>query len=159
MGKIQSTGMLLSAVVVAALWLTACSSQPVVGMPIADVATNQQTSRVAVEDLGSYTDVSVTGLAAILQKKDFPLINVHIPYEGEIEPTDLFIPYDEIERHLDQLPTDKSDRIVLYCRSDRMSGIAARTLVKLGYTDVWNLDGGMTAWEAAGYPILEKEEP
>lgn len=28
-----------------------------------------------------------------------------------------------------------------------MSTMAARTLVKLGYTDVWNLEGGMIAWE------------
>jgi rhodanese-related sulfurtransferase len=37
-----------------------------------------------------------------------------------------------------------------------MSAIAARALVKHGYTDVWNLDGGMIAWERAGYPLLRK---
>jgi rhodanese-related sulfurtransferase len=37
-----------------------------------------------------------------------------------------------------------------------MSVTAARALVRLGYTDVWNLDGGMIAWRAAGYPLLEK---
>jgi rhodanese-related sulfurtransferase len=31
-----------------------------------------------------------------------------------------------------------------------MSEIAAQELVSLGYTDVWNLDGGMVAWEQAG---------
>jgi len=34
-----------------------------------------------------------------------------------------------------------------------MSAIAAETLVKLGYTNLWNLDGGMVAWEQAGYEI------
>jgi rhodanese-related sulfurtransferase len=34
-----------------------------------------------------------------------------------------------------------------------MSAIAAETLVGLGYTDVWNLSGGMVAWEAAGLDI------
>jgi rhodanese-related sulfurtransferase len=35
-----------------------------------------------------------------------------------------------------------------------MSAIAAPTLVKLGYANVWNLDGGMVGWEQAGYPLL-----
>jgi rhodanese-related sulfurtransferase len=34
-----------------------------------------------------------------------------------------------------------------------MSAIAAEALVKLGYTNLWNLDGGMAAWEMAGHKI------
>jgi rhodanese-related sulfurtransferase len=34
-----------------------------------------------------------------------------------------------------------------------MSTLAAETLVKLGFTNIWNLDGGMQAWEQAGYEI------
>jgi rhodanese-related sulfurtransferase len=34
-----------------------------------------------------------------------------------------------------------------------MSNIAARTLVGLGYTNVWNLEGGFLNWENAGLPI------
>ncbi len=113
-----------------------------------------QTQRVPVEGGGSYTDVSVDGLQAMLANKDFLLINVHIPYEGELPDTDLFIPYNEVEAHLDRLPVDRASRLVLYCRSGGMSAIAARTLVRLGYGDVWNLDGGMIAWQAAGYPLL-----
>jgi len=54
---------------------------------------------------------------------------------------------------LAQLPADKNAKIVLYCRSDRMSQMAAEDLAKLGYTNIWNLDGGMVGWEQAGYEI------
>jgi rhodanese-related sulfurtransferase len=102
---------------------------------------------------GSYTDVSVPELQTMLQNKDFIFVNVHIPFEGDIPGTDLSIPYDEIDQHLDELPAEKDARIFLYCRSDRMSNIAAETLVGLGYTNVWNLDGGFNAWENAGLPV------
>jgi len=39
-----------------------------------------------------------------------------------------------------------------------MSVIAAKALVELGYTNVWNLDGGMIAWYEAGYPLLRTQQ-
>lgn len=105
---------------------------------------------------GSYHNIVSEQLWTMLQKKDFVLINVHIPYEGEVPQTDLFIPYNDIDRNLDKLPKDKATKIVLYCRSGRMSAIAAETLVKLGYTNVWNLKEGMNEWQQKGYPLLNK---
>ena len=118
-------------------------------------ASSVQSQKVSV-DGGSYTNVGPAGLSAMLKSKDFPLINVHVPYEGEILATDLFIPYTDIQNNLSKLPADKSSKIFLYCRSGNMSDIAARALVKLGYTNVWNLDGGMIAWKQAGYQVIEK---
>ena len=139
---------------VLALVFAGCGSDE--AAPAAGVRLDEETQVVPVGDAGSYTDVSVAGLAALMEEKSFPLVNVHIPYEGEIEETDLFIPFNEIEQNLDQLPADKDARIVLYCRSGSMSAQAARTLVELGYTDVWNLDGGMIAWENSGRPLLSQ---
>jgi rhodanese-related sulfurtransferase len=101
---------------------------------------------------GSYTNVSVSELQSMLANKDFTLVNVHIPFDGNIAKTDLSIPYDQVAQNLDKLPV-KNARIVLYCRSGRMSAIAAETLVGQGYTNIWNLDGGMSAWEKAGNNI------
>ncbi len=137
--------MVLSALVVI-LILSACSGTAT-NHPQVDVVGKQ----VSVAG-GTYTDVSPAELITMLAYKDFTLVNVHIPDEGKIAGTDLSIPYDQIAQNLDKLP-DKEAKIVLYCRSGRMSAIAAETLVGLGYTNLWNLEGGMAAWEQAGYEI------
>jgi len=130
-----------------ALFLAACAGKTAPAAP-----ASGQLVRISVPG-GSYTNVSATQLKAMLDKKDFAFINVHTPYEGEIANTDAFVPYNEIEQNLDKLPADKNAKIVLYCRSGRMSTLAAEALVRLGYTGVWNMEGGMIAWEALGLPL------
>jgi rhodanese-related sulfurtransferase len=105
---------------------------------------------------GTYVDITPDELATMLKSKDFLFINVHIPYAGEIEQTDLFLPYDQAAQQVNQLPVDKNAKIVVYCRSDRMSRISVEAWVKAGYTNLYNLDGGFEAWEAAGYELLQK---
>ncbi|HZW02669.1 MAG TPA: rhodanese-like domain-containing protein [Anaerolineaceae bacterium] len=101
---------------------------------------------------GGYRNISVDDLDAMLADKDFVLVNTHIPFEGDIPGTDLSIPYNEIGQRLDELPA-KDAAIVLYCRSGNMSTTAAERLVELGYTNLYELDGGFDAWEAAGLPL------
>lgn len=120
--------------------LAACQSKPISGETI-------NTSS------GSYNNVTPKELNSVLKDNDFVLVNVHIPFAGNIAGTDLSIPYDQIEQNLSQLPADKNARIVLYCRSGHMSQIAAETLVSSGYTNVWNLSGGMVDWEKEGFEI------
>jgi rhodanese-related sulfurtransferase len=103
---------------------------------------------------GTYEDVTPKVLETMLEKKDFTLINVHIPRSGDIPQTDFSIPYDQIDRNLDRLPADKNAKIILYCSSGHMSSIAAKKLVELGYTNVWELAGGMSAWQKDGYQIV-----
>ncbi len=92
----------------------------------------------------------------MLQKKDFLLVNVHVPYEGELPGTDAFIPFNQVEKRASELPNDRRAKIVVYCMTGRMSAIAAEILVRMGYSNVFNLDGGMVAWEEAGYPLRRR---
>jgi rhodanese-related sulfurtransferase len=115
----------------------------------------EQEEAVSTKNADGYTDIAAQQLAQMLESKDFTLVNVHIPYEGEIPQTDAFLPYNEIVDHQDELP-GKTEPIVLYCRSGSMSTTAANTLVSLGYTDVYEVDGGMVAWGAAGQEVLNR---
>jgi phage shock protein E len=105
---------------------------------------------------GHWTNVSAGQLADMLTRKDFTLVNVKTPYIGEIDGTDLYLPYDQLEARASQLPADKGAKVLVYCRSGAESAQAAQTLLDLGYHNVWNLDGGMNAWTASGRKLVQK---
>ena len=104
---------------------------------------------------GTWTNITPDKLASMLDHKDFTLLNVKTPYIGEIAGTDLYIPYDQVAARTTELPTDKAAKLVVYCRSGHESAIAAQTLIDLGYTNIDNLDGGMTAWTDSGRSLVQ----
>jgi rhodanese-related sulfurtransferase len=62
------------------------------------------------------------------------------------------IPLRELSGRLGELPTGRP--IVAVCRSGSRSATAVRGLRQLGY-DAENLDGGVTAWSKAGFPLID----
>ena len=50
----------------------------------------------------------------------------------------------------EQLP-DKDARIVVLCGIGRRSAHATKSLKEMGYTNVANMDGVVTAWRERGY--------
>lgn len=52
----------------------------------------------------------------------------------------------------------KDAPVIVYCRSGRRSGIAQDVLVKDGFTNIKNIEGGILAWGKAGLPIVKGTE-
>jgi len=140
---------LVAVMVVIPLLVGACQS---VVTPDTSINGSEIGVSVSVEN-GTYKDISIDELQALIKTKDVVLVNVHIPFEGNLPNTDLSIPYDIISQKTNLLPEDKRADIVLYCRSGNMSTTASKELVKLGYTNIYNLVGGMAAWEQEGLTI------
>ncbi len=95
--------------------------------------------------------ITATELNRIMHKEDIFLVDVHTPEQRHIKGTDLFIPYNEIEKYKDKFPKDKTTPIYLYCKGGPMGNAAARSLHELGYRNLFNLDGGAGAWQKNGF--------
>ena len=101
------------------------------------------------------TDLGLADLDTMLENKDFELINVHIPYAGEIVGTDVNIPYNTVDDIETYLGGDHAAKAVLYCLTGPMSAAATAELVKRGYCQIYDLPDGLYQWEAAGYPTTD----
>lgn len=85
----------------------------------------------------------------------FIFIDVRTPAEyaeGHVDGAKL-IPVQELEKRLGEVPKDK--RVYLYCHSGKRSASAAHILVKAGFNNIENVEGGITAWKDAGYPVVK----
>jgi rhodanese-related sulfurtransferase len=58
-----------------------------------------------------------------------------------------------IERDIEEAIPDKQTELILYCGGGYRSALAADNLQRLGYTNVYSMDGGWTAWKDSGAPV------
>ena len=63
----------------------------------------------------------------------------------------LLIPLPELESRAGEIPADRP--VVLLCHSGSRSALATQQLLKGGRPQVANLQGGLSRWGAAGYPL------
>jgi rhodanese-related sulfurtransferase len=49
--------------------------------------------------------------------------------------------------------------MVLFCAAGWRSALAAKSLLEMGFTEVSHVEGGFSAWKAAGGPVAEKAPP
>jgi phage shock protein E len=93
----------------------------------------------------------------ILDNPDGFLLDVRTQAEweqdGHLENATL-IPHTELESRESELPSDKEELILLYCRSGNRSQDAAQTLLDMGYTNLMELETGINGWKDAGMPVV-----
>jgi rhodanese-related sulfurtransferase len=129
-----------------ALIAAACSPQATSATVAPSAASEQAEAEYRTLTIDEFADIVAN------QNDSFSIINVHIPYEGEVAGTDAHVPYNDLDALTSALP-DKNAPIILYCRSGRMSEIASQALIERGYTQVWDVPGGMNAWQESDREI------
>ncbi len=56
-----------------------------------------------------------------------------------------------LETRINEVPQNK--KILIYCRTGHRSTAASKILINAGYSQVYNMAGGISAWVNAGYPV------
>lgn len=93
-------------------------------------------------------------LRKLAAKEDFELIDVREESEwaaGRIRGA-RYLGRGVLERDIEKEIPDKSREIVLYCGGGFRSALAADNLQKMGYRNVFSMDGGFRGWKAANGP-------
>lgn len=101
--------------------------------------------------------MSVETLA--LPKTDAILLDAREPKEFEVSHLEnaICVGYDKfkLKETLEKLPEDKNAQIVVYCSLGIRSEVVADKLIKAGYTNVYNLYGGIFEWKNADFQVVD----
>ena len=112
--------------------------------------TSAQTEAATVDD------IDVDAFKKLKEEKPGIIVDVRTPGEaasGIVEGAVVIDIYgDDFKGEISKL--DKTKPIYVYCKSGGRSSNAAKQLLDLGYTQVYNVMGGMTDWKAKGYPTV-----
>jgi rhodanese-related sulfurtransferase len=106
---------------------------------------NDAKSRVQETDLHGADDIMRQNPGALL-------IDIREDHEWEKEHVNgaIHIGKGVIERDITKIVPDKSTSLLLYCGGGFRSALAADNLQKMGYTNLWSIDGGYRAYKDAG---------
>lgn len=119
----------------------------------------QCTSNQAQQNSEVIENVDAKKFKELIETSGGILLDVRTPGEvnaGYINGASTIDFYDEdFEQKLDLIKRDNT--IFIYCKSGGRSSQAARVLHEKGFKKVYNLSGGIMAWENSGYSIVIPE--
>ena len=106
-------------------------------------------------------DISVTDAHAMIEanrgRPDFAILDVRTPAEyasGHIEGA-INIDYEAADFRDQVSKLERVKNYLVYCRTGVRSAAASQVMVGLGFYYVYNMTGGITEWQAAGYPVVQ----
>lgn len=111
-------------------------------------ASPDNPASTASSNANKFTTITAKeGKTMLDSKKDLILLDVRTKEEFAEShiPGSILLPYDEINSQSSKILPNKEKTILIYCRSGRRSAIAAESLVKLGYKNVFDM-GGIIDW-------------
>ena len=120
-----------------------------------------QSGSPAARAPGRLTHVDAPTFRKLLEEKGGILVDVRTP--GEVARGHLadatFIDSNDprFAQKLDLM--QKSKPVLVYCASGRRSAAAAELMIEKGFAEVYNLSGGISAWNSAGYAIDRSAAP
>lgn len=104
----------------------------------------------------SYGDVTVEEAKSLVES-NFSLIILDVRTREEFESDHIggaiLIPVSELEDRLDEL--SKEEELLIYCRTGNRSSNSVNILKANGYTKIFHMNDGITAWTQAGYPTVK----
>jgi len=99
---------------------------------------------------GTAYDMITSGLYANLVVLD---VRTQAEYDGGHIYGAVWIPFNELPTRINELAGHENHEIIVYCLAGSRSATASGTLDDNGFTKVYNMLGGITAWQSAGYPV------
>jgi rhodanese-related sulfurtransferase len=124
---------------------------------IAMVISIGSTMHVSVQAAGMEVKTIDVQQGKSMKAQGALLLDVREPeeYEQGHAPGSVLIPLGQLKTRLQEIRAFDAKPVVVICRSGRRSAQAADMLSQAGFTAVYNVQGGMNAWEAAALPIIK----
>jgi rhodanese-related sulfurtransferase len=104
----------------------------------------------------SAVDLSVSEFSSKVAEAGIITLDVRTPgefNEGHIEGAKL-IDFQSGNFESEIATLDKTKTYAVYCRSGSRSGQAVKIMSDAGFTNIYNLDGGVIDWASAGLPLV-----
>ena len=89
------------------------------------------------------------------REEEFHLVDVREESEWAKDhlPKAVFLGKGIIERDIEEKIPETGAEIILYCGGGYRSALAADNLLKMGYSNVYSMDGGIRGWRERNYPL------